>query len=64
MTESAQFTQIQDLSTALASLVASTAPSVLAVQSHRSRSSGVLAGTGHSRFQIQPLPFGTTSAVS
>ena len=40
MTESAQFTQIQDLSTALASLVASTAPSVLAVQSHRSRSSG------------------------
>jgi len=40
MTESAPFTQIQDLSTALATLVASTAPSVTAVQSHRSRSSG------------------------
>ena len=40
MTESSPFTQIQDLSTALASLVASTAPSVTAVQSHRSRSSG------------------------
>ena len=40
MTESAQFTQIQDLSTALATLVASTAPSVTAVHSHRSRSSG------------------------
>ena len=40
MTESAPFTQLQDLSTALASLVASTAPSVTAVQSHRSRSSG------------------------
>ena len=34
MTESAPFTQIQDLSTGLASLVASTAPSVTAVQSH------------------------------
>jgi hypothetical protein len=33
-------TQLQDLSTALAGLVASTAPSVTAVQSHRSRSSG------------------------
>ena len=40
MTESAPFTQIQDLSTALASLVASIAPSVTAVQSHHSRSSG------------------------
>jgi S1-C subfamily serine protease len=40
MTESPPFTQIQDLSAALASLVASTAPSVAAVQSHRSRSSG------------------------
>jgi hypothetical protein len=40
MTESAPFTQIQDLSTALASLVASTAPSVISVQSHRSHSSG------------------------
>ena len=40
MTESAPFTQLQDLSTALATLVASTAPSVTAVQSHRSRSSG------------------------
>jgi S1-C subfamily serine protease len=40
MTESAEFTQIQNLSTSLASLVASTAPSVTAVQSHRSRSSG------------------------
>jgi Trypsin-like peptidase domain len=38
MTESAPFTPLQDLSTALASLVASTAPSVTAVQSHRSRS--------------------------
>ena len=33
-------TQLQDLSTALAGLVASSAPSVIAVQSHRSRSSG------------------------
>ena len=33
-------TQLQDLSTALAGLVASTAPSVTAVHSHRSRSSG------------------------
>ena len=33
-------TQLQDLSTALATLVASPAPSVTAVQSHRSRSSG------------------------
>jgi S1-C subfamily serine protease len=40
MTESAPFTQIQDLSAALATLVASTAPSVISVQSHRSRSSG------------------------
>ena len=40
MTESAPFTQLQDLSTALATLVASTAASVTAVQSHRSRSSG------------------------
>jgi S1-C subfamily serine protease len=40
MTESAPFTKLQELSTALAGLVASTAPSVTAVQSHRSRSSG------------------------
>jgi S1-C subfamily serine protease len=40
MTQSAPFTQIQDLSTSLASLVASAAPSITAVQSHRSRSSG------------------------
>ena len=33
-------TQLQDLSTALAGLVASSAPSVIAVQSHRLRSSG------------------------
>ena len=33
-------TQLQDLSTALAGLVASSAPSVIAVRSHRSRSSG------------------------
>jgi S1-C subfamily serine protease len=33
-------TQVQDLSDALAGLVASTAPSLAAVQSHRSRSSG------------------------
>ena len=39
MTE-APFTPLQDLSTALAGLVASTAPSVTAVHSHRSRSSG------------------------
>jgi hypothetical protein len=40
MTERAPFTQLQDLSTTLATLVASKAPSVPAVQSHRSRSSG------------------------
>jgi S1-C subfamily serine protease len=40
MTESAPFTEIQDLSAALARLVASTAPSVTAVQSRRSHSSG------------------------
>ena len=40
MTESAPFTQLRDLSAALAGLVASTAPSVTAVQSHHSRSSG------------------------
>ena len=40
MTESAQFTQLQELSTALASLVTSIAPSVTTVPSHRSRSSG------------------------
>ena len=40
MIESAEFTQIQNLSTSVASLVASTAPSVTAVRSHRSRSSG------------------------
>ena len=42
MTESAPFTQIQALSTSLASLVASAAPSVTAVQSHSSRSSGFI----------------------
>ena len=40
MTESAPFTKLQELSTALAGLVASTAPSVTAVHSHRARSSG------------------------
>jgi hypothetical protein len=40
MTESAESTHIQSLSTSLASLIARTAPSVTAVQSHRSRSSG------------------------
>jgi S1-C subfamily serine protease len=40
MTKSVPFTQPQDLSAALAGLIASTAPSVTAVQSHRSRSSG------------------------
>ena len=40
MTESAPFTQLQELSTALASLVTSIAPSVTTVRSHRSRSSG------------------------
>jgi S1-C subfamily serine protease len=42
MIESAPFTQIQDLSTSLTSLVASTAPSVTAIQSHSSRSSGFI----------------------
>ena len=39
MTETAQFTKLQELSTALASLVTSIAPSVTTVRS-RSRSSG------------------------
>src|SRR5262245_20954853 len=42
MTESAPFTQIQALSTSLTSLVANAAPSATAVQSHSSRSSGVI----------------------
>jgi S1-C subfamily serine protease len=42
MTESAPFTQLQALSTSLASLVASAAPSVTAVQSKSSRSSGFI----------------------
>ena len=46
MTESAPFTKLQELSTALAGLVASTAPSITAVQSHRSRSSGFVWGPG------------------
>src|SRR5262245_2270397 len=40
MTERAPITKLQELSTALAGLVASTAPSVAAVQSHHSRKSG------------------------
>src|SRR5262245_8597458 len=40
MTQSAPLPQLQELSTAIVSLVASTAPSITAVQSHRSRSSG------------------------
>ena len=42
MTESAPFTQLQDLSTAFARLVGIAAPGIVAVQSHRSRSSGFL----------------------
>src|SRR5262249_27879292 len=40
MTESAPFTQLQDLSAAFARVVEIAAPSIVAVQSHRSRSSG------------------------
>jgi S1-C subfamily serine protease len=40
MTEPVPFTQMQDLSGALAGLVAKAAPSILSVHSHRSRSSG------------------------
>jgi S1-C subfamily serine protease len=42
MTESAPFTQLQDLSTAFTRLVGIAAPGIVAVQSHRSRSSGFL----------------------
>jgi S1-C subfamily serine protease len=42
MPESAPFTQLQDLSTAFARLVGIAAPGIVAVQSHRSRSSGFL----------------------
>jgi hypothetical protein len=55
MTESAPFTKLQELSTTLAGLVASTAPSVTAVQSHRSRSSG---------FVWRPGLIGTADEVS
>ena len=40
MTETASFTQLQDLSAAFARLVGIAAPGIVAVQSHRSRSSG------------------------
>src|SRR5262249_5683759 len=40
MTESASFTQLQDLSAAFARLVGIAAPGIVVVQSHRSRSSG------------------------
>jgi S1-C subfamily serine protease len=40
MTQPARFTQIQDLSGALANLIASAAPGIVSVHSHRSRSSG------------------------
>jgi S1-C subfamily serine protease len=40
MTESVPSTKLQELSTALAGLVASTAPSITVVHSHRARSSG------------------------
>src|SRR5215472_5015207 len=40
MTENAPFTQLQDLSAAFARLVGIAAPGIVAVQSHRSRSSG------------------------
>jgi S1-C subfamily serine protease len=42
MTESASFAQVQDLSAALAQLVGSAAPSIVAVRSDHSRSSGFL----------------------
>ena len=57
MTESAPFTQLQDLSTALATLVASTAPSVTAVQSHRSRlRAGSWPEPATRVLRIQPTP--------
>ena len=40
MTETASFTQLQDLSAAFARLVGIAAPGIAAVQSHRARSSG------------------------
>src|SRR6516162_3009950 len=40
MTENAPFTQLQDLSAAFARLVGIAAPGIVAIQSHRSRSSG------------------------
>ena len=40
MTQSAQFNEVQDLSGALARLVASAAPSIVAIKSAHSRSSG------------------------
>src|SRR5262245_18306927 len=42
MTESAPFTQVQDLSAAFARLVGIAAPGIVAVQSNHSRSSGFL----------------------
>jgi len=44
MTQSAQFTQVQDLSAAFARLVGITAPSIVAVKSAHSRSSGFAFG--------------------
>jgi hypothetical protein len=44
MTEIPSFTQLQDLSVAFARLVGIAAPGIVAVQSHRSRSSGFFAG--------------------
>src|SRR5215475_5514787 len=46
MTESASFAQIQELSAAFARLIDVAAPSIVAVQSDRSRSSGFFWRTG------------------
>jgi S1-C subfamily serine protease len=46
VTEPASFTQIQDLSAALAGLVAKAAPGIVSVHSRRSRSSGFVWGPG------------------
>jgi hypothetical protein len=40
MTQPARFIQMQDLSGELANLIASAAPGIVSVHSHRSRSSG------------------------
>ena len=62
MTE-APFTQLQDLSTALAGLVASTAPSVTAVHSHHSRSTAPTAALGiNYKFDLGKAPVAVRAA--